>query len=1126
MELVEGQDFVEYVRGRAPRLLHAQGHETLLHEPDAKTGDLAVAPTIRHLRTAAPALDEEKLRGALRQLAEAIGAIHAAGLVHRDVKPSNIRVTAGGRLVLLDFGLVTEMGDEHRTTAHDIVGTPAYMAPEQATRSDVGPEADWYGVGVLLYEALVGALPFSGTPIEMLLKKQGTHPAPASEIDPNVPSDLGRLCSDLLRFDPAARPTGADILRVLGASEVRVRSESLTRSLTQRTLDAPFVGRATEIHLLQQALRDSRAGAPVSVVVSGESGVGKTTLVRQFVDAARALDPGVVVLMDRCYERESVPYKALDGVVDALARFLARLPDAEATSLLPTRVGPLAQVFPVLQRVDSIVRMSRGFGGAADPSELRVRAFAAMRELLVRFADRTPLIIVIDDAQWADADSRLLLDEVLRPPEAPSLLLVATIRAASDESGVIPPPEGLTATLPGDVRRMELGSLPYEDGRALAALLLDRSGAAHRADARRIAEESRGHPLFIDTLVRSETRAAVMGGRAQHLEDVLWDMIERLDSLAGLTMRLLAVAGTPLPQEALAKAVASEPDSADLPRRLLLLRAAHLVQTTGARKRDAVACYHDRIRATVLAHISKDERAPLHRRLALALESTIDGAENVALHWLGAGEPGRAVEQTIRAADGAASALAFEHAALLYKRALDLNVLQREAADAVRVKLAESFAKAGRGVEAAAVYLELAGNGASNRAIDLRRRAGEQLVCSGHLQEGLRTFDAALDAVGFRRPQTNLAVLVSLFFWNAWLALRGLRFVPRSEDELDPRALLRVDCLASAGPGLGMTDHFRGTAFQMRALSEALRLGEPARVGRALAFYAFGLASAGQPAFARVMGLQRRVERMARELGRPYLAGLACGVTGFAHYLSGRFPEARQAFERTEAILRDQCVGVSYELSTARIMHFRTLLALGEIQAVVGPVATCLSDAERKGDSYTILSLRTNVTPFLALARDDVPGAPVDAAPRSDPQSPLSRRPGRSAHRVGWGEDARCGTGPSCARAGASRVCHRSSASLARRRFSARRRPRRGSQSPRRGGGGVYEREHAFGRGRFAAPARATPRRRRGPPTRRGERSTHGEWANKKPGAHVRSLLARPGWLTPVVATRRRLSWS
>jgi tetratricopeptide (TPR) repeat protein len=333
------------------------------------------------------------------------------------------------------------------------------------------------------------------------------------------------------------------------------------------------------------------------------------------------------------------------------------------------------------------------------------------------------------------------------------------------------------------------------------------------------------------------------------------------------------------------------------------------------------------------------------------------------------------VEQTIRAADAAASALAFDHAAVLYQRALDLDVLERAAADAVKVKLAESFAKAGRGVEAASVYLGLAGDGVSNRAVDLRRRAGEQLVCSGHLKEGLRTFDAALAAVGVYRPQTPLAVFLSLLLWKAWIALRGLRFVPRSEDELDPRALLRVDCLASAGPGLGMTDHVRGSAFQVRTLGEALRLGEPARVGRALAFYALALTSAGAPAFARAMEIQGRVEAMARQLKRPYLAGLAFGVTGFAHYLSGLFPKAHEAFERTEAILRDECVGVSYELTTTRLMHFRTLLALGELPAVAGPVTALLNDAERKGDSYTIVTIRTSVTAFLALARDDVAGA-------------------------------------------------------------------------------------------------------------------------------------------------------
>ena len=126
-------------------------------------------------RQAPHAFDEQKLRDALKQLFEGLAALHASDRVHRDIKPSNVLVTREGRVVLIDFGLVT---DSSHTTISGVVGTPAYMAPEQAASLEVGPAADVYAVGVMLYEILTGAMPIDGAPLQVLLDKQTREPAP------------------------------------------------------------------------------------------------------------------------------------------------------------------------------------------------------------------------------------------------------------------------------------------------------------------------------------------------------------------------------------------------------------------------------------------------------------------------------------------------------------------------------------------------------------------------------------------------------------------------------------------------------------------------------------------------------------------------------------------------------------------------------------------------------------------------------------------------------------------------------------------------------------------------------------------------------------------------------------
>jgi predicted ATPase len=201
--------------------------------------------------------------------------------------------------------------------------------------------------------------------------------------------------------------------------------------------DAPFVGRTRELALLEEAFRTVVDGNAAAVYVCGPSGIGKSALVRSFLGRLSTRGD-VVVLSGRCYEHESVPYKALDGVVDSLSQYILSLPEPVVENLMPRDVAALPRIFPVTQRIPAIASACLDSEPATEPLVLRRVAFEALRGLLVRLAARERLVIYIDDLQWSDVDGALLLEELVRQPAAPALLTVVSfleeVLAAADRA--------------------------------------------------------------------------------------------------------------------------------------------------------------------------------------------------------------------------------------------------------------------------------------------------------------------------------------------------------------------------------------------------------------------------------------------------------------------------------------------------------------------------------------------------------------------------------------------------------------------------------------------------------------------------------------------------------------------
>ena len=233
---------------------------------------------------------------------------------------------------------------------------------------------------------------------------------------------------------------------------------------------------------LREAFEATRRGQSITVRIPGASGLGKSTLVHHFIDELEE-NAEAEVLRGRAYERESVPYKAVDAVVDALSRYMQRLADQGVSVAMPRDVWALARLFPVLRGVPGIAMVSEE--AIADPQVLRQRAFVALRDLFAQIARRHPLVVFIDDVQWGDSDSAALLLELMRPPLAPPLLLVMTYRDEEAKTNAFLLETSALWPAGADVREHPVGPLEPDEARRLALALLGSSDAASDGGGRR-----------------------------------------------------------------------------------------------------------------------------------------------------------------------------------------------------------------------------------------------------------------------------------------------------------------------------------------------------------------------------------------------------------------------------------------------------------------------------------------------------------------------------------------------------------------------------------------------------------------------------------------------------------------
>lgn len=345
----------------------------------------------------------ERLYRLIWQICDILEFLHLRELIHCDLKPDNIKITDHAfRPNILDFGLAEKIGEKRKK---DAKGTLPYMAPEMFKEESLDERTDLYSLGIVLYELVTSKLPFcSDDPVKIISAHLQQKPLPPSEINPHLPSSLNDLIIGLLQKPASERPKNAgQVKQMLEQGFIRDfnmeinLSQPLPKNLAAYLLiSGPLVGRDMESQKLEDSLKAAASGQAGSIFVGGEQGVGKTILLQHL--KAKCQIRGITVVDSNCLQDQTIAYQPLLDILNKLSSYVEN-------NLPAQTVGKLKEIPNKHNEGSSLSVETAQSNVVPDIAEAQAAYHQMIHDLLVDISQIVPLIMIIDNLQWADSST-------------------------------------------------------------------------------------------------------------------------------------------------------------------------------------------------------------------------------------------------------------------------------------------------------------------------------------------------------------------------------------------------------------------------------------------------------------------------------------------------------------------------------------------------------------------------------------------------------------------------------------------------------------------------------------------------------------------------------------------------